>query len=118
MLTNRYIPSVDYLTDTMQDSTMSTDWNTAKKQIRKLGIRVTTSLKACTLGCCLDEHQISDDEKALWQSANRWNKHARSNVINHSGLDYAELFEICKILDDNNVIYRWRGFNYAIEIFF
>ena len=117
MLTNRYTPSVDYLTDTFQDYSDDEDWITAKQQIRKLGIRVTTSLKACNLGCCLDEHQISDNEKALWQSAKRWNKHARSNVINHSGLDYAELFEICKILDDNDIPYQWDGMSYAIEIY-
>lgn len=93
------------------------DWDTAKKQIRKLGIRVTTSLASCRLGCCVGEH-IDESQPIIWQSANRWRwtesdyRHLHKQkhnwrYLNHDNLTPEMKWEIAKILEANGVPMDW-----------
>jgi hypothetical protein len=90
------------------------DWHTAKKEIRKLGIRVTTSLKSCVLGCCADS-DIKEDEPALWQTAKRWTLHD-GGYLNHQNLTAFQGFKVAEILQRNGIKHSWEKEAWALEI--
>ena len=92
------------------------DWVSAKQEIRKLGIRVTTSMKSCRLGCCVGEH-IDEDKPIIWQSANRWRVNQSDlwgfqgknywRYLNHDNLTSDQKWEVAKILEKYNVPMDW-----------
>ena len=91
------------------------DWNTAKKEIRQLGIRVTTSLKSCSLGCVGCSEDITEEEAALFQTAKRWDSNW-GGYLNHQNIEPFQAFKIAEILIRNGVDYSWEKEFYAIEI--
>lgn len=92
------------------------DWETAKKEIRKLGIRVTTSMKSCRLGCCTPEPK-DPKQPVIWQSANRWRINERDlwgfqgkhywRYLNHNNLSADQKWDVAKILEKYNVPMDW-----------
>ena len=91
------------------------DWETAKKEIRQLGIRVTTSLKSCALGCVGCSDDITAEETALFQSAKRWDSYY-GGYLNHQNIEPFEAFKIAEILIRNRIDYKWDKPFHAIEI--
>lgn len=91
------------------------DWHTAKKEIRQLGIRVTTSLQSCALGCVNCSDDITEDETALFQTAKRWDSYS-GGYLNHQNITPFQAFKIAEILQRNGIKHAWEQPYYAIEI--
>lgn len=94
------------------------DWVSAKKEIRKLGIRVNVSLNSCGLGCvgCADA-TFGEDEPALFATAARFNSDY-GGYIHHQNLSAHQYYQVFEVLRKRKVRYEWNQPYHCIKVDF
>lgn len=84
------------------------NWTQAKKELRKAGIIVNTSLKGCCLGC-QDNSPIPDGVPAIYQLGKRFSN-KRGGYLCHQDLGGTlTALTVMKILSTNRIEYKWDG---------
>lgn len=86
---------------------MNTNWNEAKKELRKAGIQVNTSVKSCSLGCpCVGDGDFGD-APAIWQTGKRFTK--TGGWLNHCNLSDKDKIKIFATFTYYNIAVTWDG---------
>jgi hypothetical protein len=82
-------------------------WTQAKKELRKAGIIVKTSLKGCCLGC--RDNGIPDDTPAIYQLGKRFSNKWGGYLCHQDIGDTLTALTVMKILSNNKIEYKWDG---------
>jgi hypothetical protein len=87
---------------------MAGNWNEAVKDIRKLGIRVKTSINSCCPGCVDSEaEKISPDEPMIFSLRTRFNG-TDGGVLYHQKIGGTPLAgSVAEILYKHGVVNLW-----------
>jgi hypothetical protein len=87
---------------------MSENWKQAKRELRKEGISVNTSLKGCCLGC-LDNAPFADEQPAIFQLSSRWDSYSGGYLSHQNIGDTMLAVKVMAILNSNGINWDWNG---------
>lgn len=87
---------------------MSENWKQAKRELRKEGISVNTSLKGCCLGC-VENTPFTDNQPAIYQLSNRWDSYSGGYLSHQNIGDTLVATKVMSILNRNGLAWDWDG---------